>query len=306
MGATDLVRPADESRSVVGEPFTLSAGELGRVVVTSSSYKPQAHGLVSETATRLRGLGAEVLEDAEGTLPLAQQDADLVICIGGDGTLIAAARRLVGSCTPTLGVNLGKLGFLAEHSVEDLRHYLDGEPVTGWRLSPKMMLEATLYSSEGRRTFHALNEVVIAQGVMSRLVDIDMEVNGAKASQYRADGLIISTPVGSTGYSLSLGGPILSQGLRAFMVTPYAPHTLTNRPIVLEGASQVGFRVSGSVEQLALVVDSHERYDLQADDHFTVCAAPTDFMLISSDKHSYFDILRTKLSWGAAPRLSEY
>ena len=285
--------------------FSLSVRELRRVVVTSSSYKPQAHGLVRETAARLRALGIAVLEDAEGTLPLAQEEADLVICIGGDGTLIAAARRLVGSCIPTLGVNLGKLGFLAEHSVEDLQRYLDGGSVTGWRLSPKMMLEATLHNGEGPRTFYALNEVVIAQGVMSRLVDIDMEVNGARASQYRADGLIISTPVGSTGYSLSLGGPILSQGLRAFMVTPYAPHTLTNRPIVLEGASQVGFRVSGPVDQLALVVDSHERYDLRADDHFTVCAAPTDFMLISSDRHSYFDILRTKLSWGAAPNLNK-
>jgi NAD+ kinase len=296
---------ADPGTAAPFTPFNLSVEELRRVVVTSSRYKPQAHDLVAETASRLRQLGVEVLEDASGSLSLAEQEADLVICIGGDGTLLAAARRLVGSCTPTLGVNLGKLGFLAEHSVADLRAYLGGGSVRGWRLSPKMMLEATLYNGEGRRTCYALNELVIAQGVMSRLVDIDMEVNGARASQYRADGLIISTPVGSTGYSLSLGGPILSQGLRAFMVTPYAPHTLTNRPIVLEGASQVGFRVSGQVDQLALVVDSHERYDLRPHDHFTVCAAPTDFMLISSDRHSYFDILRTKLSWGAAPKLNE-
>jgi len=130
-------------------------------------------------------------------------------------------------------------------------------------------------------------------------------VNGAHASQYRADGLIISTPVGSTSYSLSLGGPILSQGLRAFVVTPYAPHTLTNRPIVLEGSSEVGFRVSGPVDELALLVDGHERYELHAGDRFTVRAAPTDFMLISSGKRSYFDILRTKLAWGESPHLSE-
>lgn len=287
------------------KPFNLSARDLKRAVVTSSSYKPQAHALVRETAASLRSLGAVVLEDAAGTYPLAEVEADLVICIGGDGTLLSAARRLVGSCTPTLGVNLGKLGFLAEHSVAELQLYLAGGAVQGWQLSPKMVLEATLHNHDGTRTHYALNEVVIAQGVMSRLVHIDMDVNGAHASQYRADGLIVSTPVGSTGYSLSLGGPILSQGMRAFMVTPIAPHTLTNRPIVLEGASEVGFRVSGSVEQLALVVDSHERYDLHAGDRFTVCAAPTDFMLISSDKHSYFDILRTKLSWGASPKLSE-
>ena len=289
--------------------FSLSACDLRRVIVTSSRYKPQAHPLVSETAAQLRDCGATVVEDADGTLHLANIEADLVIVIGGDGTLLSAARRLVGSRTPTLGVNLGKLGFLAEHSVADLRAYLAGEPVDGWQLNPKMMLGATLAANPENggeaHTYYALNEVTIAQGVMTRLIHIDMDVNGAHASQYRADGLIISTPVGSTSYSLSLGGPILSQGLRAFVVTPYAPHALTNRPIVLEGSSQVGFRVSSPVDQLALVVDSHERYPLRPGDRFTVCAAPTDFMLISSGKRSYFDILRTKLGWGSSPELRE-
>ncbi len=288
--------------------FSLSACDLRRVIVTSSRYKPQAHVLVSETAAQLRDCGATVVEDADGTLHLADIEADLVIVIGGDGTLLSAARRLVGSRTPTLGVNLGKLGFLAEHSVADLRAYLAGEDVNGWQLNPKMMLEATLAANangDEAHTYYALNEVTIAQGVMTRLIHIDMDVNGAHASQYRADGLIISTPVGSTSYSLSLGGPILSQGLRAFVVTPYAPHALTNRPIVLEGSSQVGFRVSSPVDELALIVDSHERYPLRPGDRFTVCAAPTDFMLISSGKRSYFDILRTKLGWGSSPQLSE-
>ena len=291
--------------------FSLSACDLKRVIVTSSRYKPQAHALVAETAAQLRNCGATVVEDEGGTLHLADLEADLVICIGGDGTLLSTARRLVGSRTPTLGVNLGKLGFLAEHSVADLRAYLTGEAVDGWQLNPRMMLEATLETASTgsaervRHTYYALNEVTIAQGVMTRLIHIDMDVNGARASQYRADGLIISTPVGSTSYSLSLGGPILSQGLRAFVVTPNAPHSLTNRPIVLEGSSQVGFRVSSPVDELALIVDSHERYALHPGDRFTVCAAPTDFMLLSSGKRSYFDILRTKLGWGSSPELSE-
>ena len=292
-----------------GRPFTAPARELERVIVTSTRYKPQAHGLVAETVARLQALGVDALEDANGTLALAETQADLVIAIGGDGTLLSTARRLVGSRTPTLGVNLGKLGFLAEHSVADLRAYLAGEAAQGWRLNPKMMLEASLQTTGQAtgesRTCYALNEVTITQGVMTRLIDIDMDVNGAHASQYRADGLIISTPVGSTSYSLSLGGPILSQGLRAFVVTPYAPHTLTNRPIVLEGSSEVGFRVSGPVDELALMVDGHERYELHAGDRFSVRAAPTDFMLISSGQRSYFDILRTKLAWGESPRLSE-
>ena len=284
-------------------PFTLSACDLKRVVVTSTRYKPQAAALVARTAVRLRDLGAAVTEDADGALHLADEGADLVIAIGGDGTLLSTARRLVGSRIPTLGVNLGKLGFLAEHSVADLEAYLGGEDVNGWQLSPKMMLEATLETPEGRRTLYALNEFTISQGVMTRLIHIDMDVNGLHASQYRADGIVIASPVGSTSYSLSLGGPILSQGLRAFVVTPNAPHSFTNRPVVLEGSSQVGFRVSGPVDELALIVDSHERYPLSADDRFTVCAAPTDFMLISSNRHNYFDILRTKLAWGRSPLL---
>lgn len=292
--------------------FALPAAALRRVVVTSTRHKPQAHPLVREAVGRLRALGAEVLEDAPGELPLASvaPEADLVIAIGGDGTLLSTARRLVGSHVPTLGVNLGKLGFLAEHSADDLRAYLAGGTTNGWRLSPKMMLQVLLEphapppEAGAAHPWYALNDVIVSQGVMTRLVHIDMDVNGAHASQYRADGLVISTPVGSTAYSLSLGGPILGQGLRAFVVTPSAPHTLTNRPIVLEGTSRVSFRVSGPVGELALVVDGQERLDLKAGDRFTVSAAPTDFRLISSGR-SYFDILRAKLAWGSSPLLRE-
>ena len=177
----------------------------------------------------------------------------------------------------------------------------------GWRLDPKRMLEVTLQinGSGEKTTRYALNDVVVSQGVMTRLVNIDMAVDGFHASQYRADGLVLSTPVGSTAYSLSLGGPILAQGLRAFVITPIAPHTLTNRPIVLEGSSRVSFCVNGPVNEVALVVDGQERLDLHEGDRFAVAAAPTDFFLVSSGKHNYFDILRTKLAWGAPPGLRE-
>jgi NAD+ kinase len=208
---------------------------------------------------------------------------------------------MVGTVVPTLGVNLGKLGFLAEHSLEDVYAYVEGAIPQNWRLNPKMMLQAQLNG----RTQYALNDVLIAQGVMTRLINIDMSVDNVHATQYRADGVIVSTPVGSTGYSLSLGGPILTQGLRAFVVTPMAPHSLTNRPIVLEGSSRVSLRVQGTVDELALVADSQERLDINPGDLVTVSAAPTDFLLISSGKRSYFDILRQKLAWGQQPRLSD-
>ena len=179
--------------------------------------------------------------------------------------------------------------------------YVQGETPSGWNFSPKMMLQATLNGE----TKYALNEVFIGQGVMTRILNIDMNVDGQHATQYRADGLVISTPVGSTAYTLSLGGPIVGQGLRAFVITPIAPHSLTNRPIVLEGASTLTCRVDTSATELALIVDSQERLELAAGDEFTVRAAPTDFLLVSSSKQAYFDILRYKLAWGQQPNLRE-
>lgn len=283
--------------------FSTPAAALRRVVITSTHHKPEAHPLAEQAANLLRELGTAVTLDLEGTAALADIPADLVISVGGDGTLLSTARRLVGARTPTLGVNLGKLGFLAEHGPEDLLAYLRGEATDGWRLSPKIMLQVVLNGAEQRR--YALNDVMISQGVMTRLIHIDMSVDGLYASQYRADGLVVSTPVGSTAYSLSLGGPILSQGLRAFVITPIAPHALTNRPIVIEGSSEASFQLSGARGEVALVIDGQERLELSEGDHFTVCAAPTDFMLISSQQRSYFDILRRKLGWGETPRLRE-
>lgn len=291
------------------EAFFTPIHELGQVLVTSTKYKPQAHPCAREIAEGLERLGIGVILDLEGQRPLASlDDLGLVISVGGDGTLLATARRLVGRSVPTLGVNIGKLGFLAEHSLEEVRAYVRGERQDGWRLSPKMMLQVTLQGGNGREqsvTCYALNDVIISQGVMTRLITTDMKVDGRHATQYRADGLVISTPVGSTAYSLSLGGPILAQGLRAFVITPIAPHSLTNRPMVLEGSSQVGLTIQSPAGELALVVDGQERFDLAAGDRISISSAPTDFLLISSGKRSYFDILRAKLGWGDTPRLRE-
>ena len=284
--------------------FNTPVHNLKHVVVTSSHYKSQelqAQKLAKKTIAALSDMQLKVTEDIQGDLPLAKvaADAELVICIGGDGTLLATARRLVGVSIPTMGVNLGKLGFLAEHDSEDLLAYLKGKSPQGWHISSKMMLKVNLEIEDKEPlTRYALNDIIISQGVMTRLLNIDMAVDGQHATQYRADGLVISSPVGSTAYSLSLGGPILSQGMRAFVITPIAPHALTNRPIAIESPSQVSFRVHGDFEELALVVDGQERLDLAQGHRFTISTAPTDFVLISSSKRSYFDILREKLSWG--------
>jgi len=284
--------------------FLKLASELKQVAVVSTFHKPEAHPLAQSIHDKFKALGCDVLLDLEGVLPLAEfaKDADLVLAVGGDGTMLSTARRLVGANVPTLGVNLGKLGFLAEHDPEDINAYLEGHVPHDWQIEPKVMLQVSING----QTNYALNDVSIGQGVMNRLLNIDMTINDEHATQYRADGLVISTPVGSTAYNLSLGGPILNQGLRAFVITPIAPHALTNRPIVIEGSSVVKCTIKTSAEELALLVDVQEQLELNPGDSFEVRAAPTDFMHVSSSKRSHYEILRSKLSWGQLPKLRGY
>ena len=283
--------------------FQTAAARLQHVVVTSSKYKPQAQSLAEACLGELERLGINYTADLEGELDLADVDgeADLVICIGGDGTLLAAARRLVGRQIPTFGVNLGKLGFLAEHSPAELMAYLKGELQADWQLSHKMMLQVHLQQAHRDITAYGLNDIILSQGVVTRLLNYRMQVDGQLASHYRADGLVVSSPVGSTAYSLSLGGPILTQGLRAFVITPIAPHSLTNRPIVIEGSSTVSFQIAGKFDELALIIDGQERHDLSSEDSITISAAPTDFVILRSNEKNYYDILREKLSWAESP-----
>lgn len=280
--------------------FATPARELRRVLVASSRHKPEAAPLARELGARLEGLGVEVAFDERGEGPVAAEAraADLVVSVGGDGTLLNVARRVAGTATPIVGVNVGKLGFLASVAPEEFRDYLDGADGAPWRTVSEMLLQATVNGGPARV---ALNDLIVSQGVMTRLVEFDMDVDGDHAIQYRADGVVFSTPVGSTAYSLSLGGPILGQGLRAFVITPVAPHDLTNRPIVIHGGSHVRLRVRGEVEEMALLVDGQERIDLRRGDAVEVEAAPGDVRLVVSARRSYFDVLRTKLGWGAPP-----
>lgn len=283
-------------------PFSLEAALSGTVLVTSTFYKPAAHELAAELAARLRARGVRVSLDLDGTLPVSGIEGrlSLVIAVGGDGTMLNTARRLVGLSVPVIGVNLGKLGFLADHSADDIRSWLDGAGHGSWQVLPRMMLQLTV---DGRpdEVHYGLNDVMVSQGVMTRLISLDMFVDGRHATQYRADGVVVSTPTGSTAYSLSLGGPILSQGLRALVITPIAPHSLTNRPIVLDGSPELQFEVASASDELALIVDGQVRIDISLGDCFRIAPAPTDLQLVISGRRNHFDVLRQKLGWGAPP-----
>lgn len=291
--------------------FTVPTSELQGVIVTSSRYKPEAHALARELSELFSGAGARVVLDLDGEESLAATAAgmNLVVSVGGDGTLLATARRLGGLPTPVMGVNLGKLGFLAEFGAEEALAYARGEVAPDWPLHPKGMLRTTLRRAGAEvpaGSSLALNDVLLSQGVMSRLIDVRMRVDGAYATEYRADGLVVSTPVGSTAYSLSLGGPILSQSLRAIVVTPIAPHSLTNRPIVLNAESVIGLELISSPKgEVAMVIDGQERVDLEAGDFIEITSAPTAVMLVATGRRTSFDLLRHKLHWGYGPLVKD-
>ncbi len=284
-----------------GVRFVRPASELARVVVASTGHKPEAHPLARELGELLERQGVSVAYDLDGSGALEQhaQGADLVVSVGGDGTLLSAARRLAGSAVPLMGVNLGKLGFLAEFGADEVLRFAGAGEVPDWPVREKMMLEVRIKGRPGAR--HALNDVMLSQGVMTRLVRVRMRVDGAYATEYRADGLVVSTPVGSTAYSLSLGGPILDHALRALVVTPVAPHSLTNRPIVLPGSSVIGLQVLTRSDEIAMVIDGQERVDLEVGDTILLTAAEHGLMLVSTGRRSAFDVLRHKLAWGEGP-----
>lgn len=282
------------------------ARDLRRVVVVASRHKPEAAPLAAEIASALRVLHVDTrLEPGDDPRALANWlasglAADLVVSVGGDGTLLDVARRLGGCAVPVLGVNLGKLGFLTGFSPEEMRAYLAGASTEAWRVESEMMLAVTVNDGPERL---ALNDVVVSQGVMTRLLDIDMSIGGEHAIAYRADGVVVSTPVGSTAYSLSLGGPILGRGLRAFVITPIAPHALTNRPIVVHADEGASFVVRGGSTEVALLVDGQERIDLASGDRVSLAPAQGGVSLVSSGRFGPYAVLRDKLGWGSSPPL---
>jgi len=229
-----------------------------------------------------------------------REQAELVVVLGGDGTLISVARLFSGKDVPIVGVNLGSLGFLTEVTVEELYPLLDrclrGEP----RVSERMMLEVTVCREDQEiEKCHVLNDMVINKGALARIVDLETKVNRHFLTTYKADGLIISTPTGSTGYSMSAGGPIIHPLMSCIVITPICPHTLTNRPIVVTDESIISITIASSFdEKVYLTLDGQVGFKLMQGDTIEVRKALKTTSLVMSKERDYFEILRTKLKWG--------
>ena len=224
--------------------------------------------------------------------------SDLLLVLGGDGTLLSMARMVGDLGVPILGVNLGGLGFLTATTLGEMRPALETLLAGGMEVEERMMLSARL-----RRGGHsvgdylALNDVVITKSAMSRIIDLSVSVGGLHAISYRADGLIISTPTGSTAYNLSAGGPILFPTMDAVVLTPIAPHTLSNRPVAVPGAQRI--EVTLHVEQdVMLTMDGQVGVPLRERDVVEVQKAGARIRLVRFPQKDFFSVLRTKLKWG--------
>jgi NAD+ kinase len=284
--------------------------QIQNVAIFAKVHDPRCLGIASDLINWLEEKGCTPLPEAELTRQLGypkpltdaevRDQAELVVVLGGDGTLISVARLFSGRDVPILGVNLGSLGFLTEITVEELytrlEKVLEGNP----RVSERMMLEVTLHR-EGQQIekCHVLNDMVINKGALARIVDLETKVNRHFLTTYKADGLIISTPTGSTGYSLSAGGPIIHPLMSCIVITPICPHTLTNRPIVVTDESVISITVASSFdEKVYLTLDGQVGFELREGDSVEVRRALKTTALVMSRSRDYFEILRTKLKWG--------
>lgn len=224
---------------------------------------------------------------------------DLLIVLGGDGTLLAAARQFTEREVPILAVNLGGMGFLTSVTLEEAFPLLEIVFAGKHRLSPRMMLQAELLRGDKViRQQRALNDAVVAKGSMSRILDFDVFADGEFLARYRADGLIVSTPTGSTAYSLAAGGPILVPVLHAFVLTPICPHMLTNRPLVLPDTVKIELDFSALDEPAYLTLDGQVGVELQRADRVTVTKSKSSVMLVRPQEKTFFKVLRSKLRWG--------
>lgn len=226
-------------------------------------------------------------------------DVDLMLVLGGDGTMIATARMIGDQEVPVLGVNYGGLGYLAEFRIEELYAALESILSDNYRLDRRVMLAVELHrGDEPPKTSRVLNDVVINKSALARIIEIEAYLNHQFVNSFRADGLIVSTPTGSTAYNLSAGGPVIFPSMNAVVITPICPFTLSNRPIVVPDDAQIELLLKTDKEDVALTLDGQVGFPLEVEDRVIIRKSRTTFNLIQPSNRNYFDVLRDKLRWG--------
>ena len=281
---------------------------MKKIGIICKLNRKEPQDILKQLLPWLRQRGCEVFVDKDSASPLNIRGydrneipsyAEVVLVLGGDGTMLSVIRLVAGAGIPVLGINLGSLGFLTEVNKEEIystvEEMLSGECV----LEERLMLKTTLRrGAEVIEQVSVLNDVVINKGALARIIDLEVSVDQSYVTTYKADGLIISTPTGSTAYSLSAGGPILYPTIENIVLTPICSHTLTNRPIVLSDKVSIVIKLRSSSEDVFLTLDGQVGCALKTDDVIEVVKADYKARLLVAGGTGYFDVLRKKLKWG--------
>lgn len=235
--------------------------------------------------------------------PKQLQSLDLALVIGGDGSILRACREFGTTQIPILAVNMGRLGFLADLMIDEVSERLDCMVQRNYRVVSHLMYACELHlkSLPNIETVIGLNEVSITSGASTSLFDVELNIDDEQVTTYSGDGLILSTPVGSTAHSLSAGGPILRQDMEAFVITPVCPHTLSVRPIVDRASSRYTMTVHDPPSGVVAAIDGQLRYELQPGDKLVITKADPQFQLVRFDSHSFYSTLHRKLGWDGQP-----
>ena len=275
---------------------------LGHVTIVANGVKKESLSVLKEITDYLDGKGIRHLEiltyesTEDFTVPY---DTDLVISLGGDGTVLSVARKVHEMGHVILPVNLGTFGYITEISKdewkEEIENYINGKAV----ISRRLMLRVAV-KRKGRQVFssYALNEATISSSGISKVVKLELYLDKTKAGIFKADGLIVATPTGSTGYSLAAGGPILSSEISAFIITPICAFTLSNRPLVTDSSSHVSIKVMpGQRTDVVLTVDGQISFVLVEEDEIEIEKSRSRTILLSSNRRNYMEVIRDKLNW---------
>lgn len=223
----------------------------------------------------------------------------VIVVLGGDGTMLATARGIGMREVPVIGINFGLLGYLTEFSTEELLPTLESVLKGDYRIDRRMRLDAeVIRGGKLVTTGRVLNDVVVNKAALARMIELECWIDGEPINRFRADGLIISTPTGSTAYSLSAGGPIVHPGINAIVITPICPHTLTNRPLVVKDDSPIELYLLGSLDEVTLTLDGQIGFSLKAGDRIRVNKSQSYLHLVKPPRKNYFEVLHEKLNWG--------
>jgi NAD+ kinase len=282
--------------------------QLNKIKIVGFVLRPDSLDILSlyqEISKKFKDKGMEVLLDSESAEMIGVEGlefkemcrkVDLLVSLGGDGTLLGLVRKSYGFDKPVLGINAGNLGFLADIPIECVDDMIDRLIVGNYRIDNRMMIEGYIEHDKGKRDeFYAFNDVVITRPSIAHMIKLDAFIDNDWFNTYRGDGLIISTPTGSTAYNLSLGGPIVYPLSKVFIMTPVAPHSLTQRPLVVP----IDFTINlTSPDKLIVMIDGQDDYTLNIGDKLVIKGAAMSAKLLHKNEHSYFKVLKEKLSWG--------